>query len=280
MWIRTYKPYTPSRRYMTWYTFEEITKKRPEKSLTKFIWSKWWRNNRWRITVRFRWGWHKKLYRILDFKWYDKLNIPAKVISIEYDPYRTARIALVCYADWEKRYVIAWKWANVWDSIMVWDQAGLWGGNRKILKDIPDGFNIHCLEVIPQTKWKLLRSAWAYWVMSGRDERLKIVFVKMTSWEVRKFNENCWATIGIVGNEEKKNITIWKAWRQRWLWKKPRVLGKSMNPVDHPHGWWEWHTPIGMKYPKSFTGKPVPAWKKTRKKHKWSDSFIVKSRKK
>jgi len=280
MWIKTYKPYTPSRRFMTGYTFEEITKTEPEKSLVKFIKSKAGRNNQWRITVRFRWGGHKRLYRIVDFRWYDKLNIPATVKSIEYDPYRTARIALVSYADGEKRYVLAWKGAKVGDVVMTGDQAPLKDWNRKQLKDIPDSFMIYNLEVTPFTKWKLFRSAGSYGVVMGRDEQEGIVFVKMPSGEVRKFNEKCWATIWTVSNEEHKNIVIWKAGRSRWLGRRPHVLWKSMNPVDHPHGGWEGHTTIGLKYPKSFSGKPVPPGKKTRKKKKWSDKFIVQRRKK
>ena len=279
MGIKTYKPYTPSRRFMTWYTFDEITTSKPEKKLTKFLGSTWGRNNQGRITTRFRWGGHKKLYRIIDFKWYDKEGIPAKVLSIEYDPYRTARISLVCYADGEKRYVLAWKWAKVWQSIMVGDKSTLDAGNRRRLKDIPEGFTVYGLEVTPNTKAKLLRSAWVYATISWKDEREKKVFIKMPSGEVRKFDEKCWATIWQVSNEERKNIVIGKAGRSRWLGRKPHVLGSSMNPVDHPHGGWEGHTSIGLRYPKSFTGKPVPAGKKTRRKKKWSDKFIVVGRK-
>lgn len=275
--IKTYKPYTPSRRFMTWYTFEELTKKEPEKSLVKFIKSKAWRNNQWRITVRFRGWWHKRLYRIIDFKWYDKLNIPAKVASVEYDPYRTAWIALLKYVDGEKRYVIAWDGIKVGDIVMTWPKAKFEPGNRKQLKDIPEGFTIFNLEVTPFTKWKLIRAAWTFWTIMGKDENEGVVYVKMPSGEIRKFDEKCWATIWKVSNEDHKNIVIWKAGRNRRLWRRPHVLWKSMNPVDHPHGWWEWHTTIGLKYPKSFSGKPVPPGKKTRKK-KWSDKFIVQRR--
>ncbi len=279
MWIKTYKPYTPSRRFMTWYTFDEITETKPEKSLTKFLWSTWWRNNKWRITVRFRWWWHKKLYRIVDFRRYDKIGVPGKVASIEYDPYRTARIALIKYADGEKRYVLAWKWIKVWDKIMTWVDAPLENWCTKQLKDIPEWFTIYALELTPNTKWKLLRSAGVFWTITGKDENEKMVFIKMPSGEVRKFHYGCWATIWQVSNEEHKNIVIGKAGRKRWLGIKPHVLGINMNPVDHPHGGWEAHTSIGMKYPKSFSGRPVPAGKKTRKKKKWSDKFIVQWRK-
>jgi len=135
------------------------------------------------------------------------------------------------------------------------------------------------LEVTPNTKGKLLRSAGIFGTITGKDENTWLVFVKMPSWEVRKFHDRCWATIGQVGNEERKNIVVGKAGRSRWKGRKPHVLGINMNPVDHPHGWWEAHSPIGMKTPKNFVGKPVPAGKKTRKKNKWSDKFIVQGRK-
>lgn len=278
MALKTYKPYTPSRRFMTWYDFSNLTKKRPEKSLTKFIKSSAGRNNQGRITTRFRWWGHKKLYRILDFKGYDKLNIPAKVVSIEYDPYRTARIVLLQYTDGEKRYSIAWKNVKVWDEIINGENGKLLPWNRKQLKDIPEGFNIFNLELTPFTKAKVIRSAGSFGVITGKDEQEKKVFIKMQSGEVRKFDEKCWATIWEIGNDEHKNIVIWKAGRNRWMGKKPNVLGKSMNPVDHPHGGWEWHTGIALKYPKSFSGKPVPAGKKTRASKKWSEKFIVSRR--
>ncbi len=279
MWIKLYKPYTPSRRFLTWYTFDEITKTEPEKSLTKFISSTWGRNHHGRITCRSRWGGHKRLYRIIDFRRYDKIWIPWKVASIEYDPYRTARIALINYKDWEKRYVIAWKWIKVGDTIENWENAPLENGCTKQLKDIPQGFTIYALEVTPNTKAKLLRSAWVFGTITGKDENKKLVFVKMPSGEIRKYHDTCWVTIWQVGNEERKNIVIGKAGRNRWKGRRPHVLGINMNPVDHSHGGWEAHTSIGMKTPKNFVGKPVPYGKKTRKKNKWSDKFIVQGRK-
>ena len=263
---------------MTGYDFSDITKKRPEKSLTVFIWSKAWRNNKWRITVRHRGGGHKRLYRIVDFRGWDKTNIPAKVTAIEYDPYRTCRIVLVSFVDGEKRYKLARKGVSVGDEIMCGDQAKLSPGNRKQLKDIPDGFTIYNLEVTPITVGKLVRSAGTYATITGRDEENHLVYIKLQSWEIRKFNEKCWATIGVVWNEEHKNIVIWKAWRARWMWKRPEVKGKAMNPVDHPHGGGEWRTDLAMN-PKSFRGRDVSPWKKTRKKKKRSDKFIVKRRK-
>lgn len=279
MWIKIYKPYTPSRRFLTWYTFDEITKKGPEKSLTKFIGSTWGRNHHGRITTRSRWGGHKRLYRTIDFRRYDKIWVPWKVASIEYDPYRTARIALINYRDWEKRYVLAWKWIKVWNMIETWENAPMEKGCTKQLKDIPQGFAIHWLEVTPNTKAKLLRSAWVFGTITGKDENNKLVYVKMPSGEIRKYHDACWATIWQVSNEERKNIVIGKAGRQRRKGRKSHVLWLSMNPVDHPHGGWEAHTSIGLKTPKNFVGKPVPYGKKTRKKNKWSDKFIVQGRK-
>lgn len=216
---------------------------------------------------------------MMDFRWYDKLNIPAKVASVEYDPYRTSHIALLHYADGEKRYVLAWRWVNVGDVVLCGDQALLKPGNRKLLKDIPDGFTIYNLELLPQTKGKLIRSAGQSGVISWRDEEKKLVYVKLPSGEVRMFYETCRATIGIVSNEDHKNIVIGKAGRMRWMWRKPFVLGKSMNPVDHPHGGGEGHTDLWLKYPKAFNGRPVAPGMKTRATKKASSKFITQKRK-
>lgn len=279
MAIKKYKPTTPSRRFMVGYDFSNLTKKSPEKSLTMFIGKTGGRNNQWRITSRFRgWG-HKQLYRIIDFKWFDKLNIPAVVASIEYDPYRTCRIALLHFVDWEKRYVIARQGIKVGDKVMTWDQWEIKNGVRKQLKDIPDGYPVFALEVTPFTKWKLVRSAGAYATIAGRDELTGHVIVKLQSTEVRKFDGKCYATIWKVGNDEHMNIVVGKAGRQRWLWIKPHILGKSMNPVDHPHGWWEWHSTIGLrKWPKAFNGRRVAPGIKTRQAKKRSNKFIVSRR--
>lgn len=279
MALKTYTPYTPSRRTIVWYDFSDLTTNKPEKSLTISLWRSSWRNNQWRITSRFRGGWHKRLYRMIDFRWYDKLNIPAKVVSVEYDPYRTARIVLLHYVDGEKRYHLAWKGVSVWDVIVTGPDAKILPGNRKQLKDIPDGFAIYNLEVTPLTKAKLLRSAWVSATIMGRDDQEGIVYIKLPSGEVRKFNQNCYVTIGTLSNEEHKNIVIGKAGRSRWLWRKWHVLGKSMNPVDHPHGGWEGHTDISLKAPKAFNGRNVAPGKKTRSTKKWSTSFIVTRRK-
>jgi large subunit ribosomal protein L2 len=281
MAVKTYKPYTPSRRFMVWYDFTDITTKKPEKSLTKFLGKTWGRNNKGRITSRCKWGGHKRLYRMVDFKWYDKADIPAKVVSIEYDPYRTCRIALLNYIDWEKRYVLAWKWIKIWEEVLSGEKSEIKAWNRKKLKDIPEGINIFNLEVTPLSKWKLIKSAGTYATISWKDELQWLVFIKLPSGEIRKFNENCRATIWEVGNEQHKNIVIGKAWRKRRMWIKPKVLWINMNPVDHPHGWWEAHSDIWQKkWPKSFSGKLVTPWIKTRRKKKWSDKFIVSKRKK
>jgi large subunit ribosomal protein L2 len=279
MAIKKYKPYTPSRRFMVGYDFNEITSQKPEKSLVVSLWRTGGRNNQWRVTSRWMWGGHKRLYRIVDFKGYDKIDIPAKVASVEYDPYRTARIVLLNYADGEKRYALAWKGATVGEEVMVGKNSPIKAGNRKQLKDIPEGMNVFALEVTPFSKGKLIKTAWSYASIVGRDELQKKVFIKMPSGEVRKFDENCWATIGEIGNDQHQNIVIGKAGRQRWMGRKPRVLGKNMNPVDHPHGGWEGHSPIGSKRgPKSFAWKNVSAGIKTRKSKKWSSRFIVSKR--
>lgn len=280
MAVKTYKPYTPSRRFMVWYDFSDITKTTPEKSLTTFIGKTGGRNNQWRTTSRFRGGWHKKLYRILDFKGYDKIGIGAKVAAIEYDPYRTARIALLHYIDGEKRYVLAWKGIKVGQVIQNGEKGEIAPGNRKQLKNIPEWVNVFALETTPFTKGKLVRSAWGYATLVGKDEQKALVFIKFPSWEVRQFNEKCWATIGEVGNDQHKHIVIGKAGRKRWMGRKPKLIGKNMNPVDHPLGGGEGHASIGSKrWPKSISGKIVSAGIKTRKKKKWSDKFIVTKRK-
>jgi len=256
-----------------------LTTNEPQKGLTKFIKSTAGKNNAGRITTRHRGGGHKRLYRVIDFRRWDKLNIPAKVSTIEYDPFRTCRIALLTYADGEKRYVLAWKDISLDQEVMCGDASVLKPGNRRQLKDIPDGFTVYNLEVTPQTKGKLIRSAGGYATVTGKDEETHIVYIKMPSGEIRKYNEKCRATIGVVGNEEHKNMVIGKAGRMRWLGRRPVVRGKAMNPVDHPHGGGEGGADIALPYPKSFRGVPVPPGKKTRKKKKWSDKFIVQRRK-
>lgn len=279
MALKKYKPYTPSRRYMIWYDFSDLTKKRPEKSLTVTLGRTWGRNNSGKAVTRSQAGWAKRLYRLIDFKWYDKANIPAKVASVEYDPYRTSRIALLNFADGEKRYVLAWKTIKVGDAVLCWDTAPIAHGNRKQLKDIPEWVNVFNLEVTPSSSGKLIKTAWWYASIVGKDNLLKVVFIKLPSGEVRKFNENCFATIWEIGNDQHQHVVIGKAGRQRRLGKKPHVLGKNMNPVDHPHGWWEGHSSIGLKkWQKSFAGKRVTPGIKTRKNRKTSTRFIISKR--
>ncbi|GHV26406.1 50S ribosomal protein L2 [Bacteroidia bacterium] len=278
MALKKYKPYTPSRRFMVGYDFSDITTNKPEKSLTVFIGKTGGRNNQGRITSRRMGGGHKRLYRLVDFKGYDKAGIPAKVASIEYDPYRTSRIVLLNYADGEKRYALAWNTAKVGDAVMSGSDAPIANGNRKQLKDIPEGMNVHNLEITPFSTGKIIKTAGSSALISGRDEANHLVFIKMPSGEVRKFNENCRATIGTLGNEQHKNVVIGKAGRIRRMGKKGRVLGKNMNPVDHPHGGGEAHSPIGLKMQKSFSGKRVAAGIKTRTSKKWSEKFIVSRR--
>ncbi len=175
---------------------------------------------------------------------------------------------------------MAWKGISVWETVMNWEKSEIKAGNRKMLKDIPEWVNIFNLEITPLSKWKLIKSAWTYATIAWKDELQSLVFIKLPSGEVRKFNENCWATIWEIGNEQHKNIVLGKAGRSRWLWKKPKVLWLSMNPVDHPHGWGEGHASLGQKrWPKAFNGRLVTPWIKTRKKNKRSDKFIVSKRK-
>jgi large subunit ribosomal protein L2 len=221
---------------MVGYDFSDLTSKRPEKSLTLPLVATGGRNNKGRITSRFRGGGHKKLYRIIDFRGYDKLDIPGKILSLEYDPNRAARIALVQYADGEKRYVLARKGSQAGDTVMTGPAAAIKDGSRKQLKDIPEGLKVFNIELTPFTKGKLAKSAGNSALVAGRDEALGIVYLKLPSGEMRKFNEKCRATLGQIGNEEHKNIVIGKAGRMRWLGFKPRNNGLNMNPVDHPHG--------------------------------------------
>lgn len=264
---------------MVGYGFEEITKSKPEKSLTRPKAKSGGRNHTGRVTSRFIGGGHKRKLRIVDSRRYDKLNIPATVASVEYDPNRSARIALLHYHDGEKRYVIARKGARPGDVVICGTDAAIAPGNRKQLKDIPEGVTIYNLEVIPQTKGKLIKSAGGYATLSSKDDASGLAFVKLPSGEIRKFHDRCRATIGVVGNEDHKLIVGGKAGRTRWNGRKPRLIGLNTNPVDHPHGGGEQHKGIGRKHKKMFSGKVVDPGMKTRKKKKWSDKFIVSRRK-
>lgn len=275
MAIKKYNPTTPSRREMTGHTFEELTTNEPFKALTYKIRSNAGRNNTWRITVRHQGGWHKQLYRKVDFFFTDKLNIPAKVETVEYDPYRSAYIALICYKDWERRYIVAHKDIKVWDEVVTATNAKPISWNRSEVWNIPVGLTVFNVEMIVGKGASAVRSAWASaTILSQEGEYTQI---KMPSGEIRLVHKKCYATIWVVSNTFHNQIVIGKAWRSRWMGKRPTVLGKSMNPVDHPHWGWEWHSSIGMPYPKTPWGKPA-LWVKTRKR-KDTSRWILRTRK-
>lgn len=272
MAIKKFKPTTPSRRYMTVSSFEEITKKEPEKSLLAPIKKTGGRNVNGRITTRHKGGGHKRRYRIIDFK-RDKDGVPARVVSIEYDPNRSARIALLQYVDGEKRYILAPNKLEVGDTVVSGEGADIKPGNALKLKDIPVGTIIHNIELQPGKGGQMVRSAGALAQIMAKEG--KYAHVKLPSGEVRLVRLDCKATIGQVGNINHENITIGKAGRSRWLGKRPTVRGVVMNPHDHPHGGGEGKSPAG-RHPVTPWGKPTMG-KKTRKSKK-SDKFIIRSR--
>ncbi len=276
MAIKKFKPTTPGRRQMTWYTFSEVTKTKPTRSLTIKLKSHAWRNNTWTITVRHQGGWHAKRYRLIDFFFTDKKDIVAKVESIEYDPYRTGYIALICYKDWERRYVLAHKDMKVWDKIVTATEAPLVSWNRMEVWNIPVWLQVYNLELIVWHWASSIRSAGSVWVVYSQE--WEYTQIKMPSSEIRLVHKKCFASLGQVSNTDHNMIVIGKAWRSRWLWRRPTVLWKSMNPVDHPHGWWEWHTPIWLKAPKTPWGKKA-LWMKTRSRKKTTSKWILKDKK-
>ncbi|HOQ76206.1 MAG TPA: 50S ribosomal protein L2 [Thermoclostridium sp.] len=275
MSVKKYNPTSPGRRFMTVSTFEEITKKEPEKSLLAPLKKKSGRNSYGRITVRHRGGGAKQKYRIIDFK-RDKDNIPAKVSAIEYDPNRTARIALLTYADGEKRYIIAPDGLQVGDQVLSGPNADIRPGNALPLENIPVGTLIHNIELKPGKGGQLVRAAGNLAQLMAKEG--SYAQVRLPSGEVRKINIRCKATIGQVGNVEHENISIGKAGRKRWMGIRPTVRGVVMNPSDHPHGGGEGKSPIGMPSPVTPWGKPTLGYK-TRKKNKQSNKLIVKRRK-
>jgi LSU ribosomal protein L2P len=276
MGIKVYKPTTPGRRNATGYTFEEITKDEPEKSLVVPLKKHAGRNFQGRITVRHRGGGHKRLYRIIDFKRRDKEGIPARVISIEYDPNRTARIALLQYADGEKRYILAPLGLQVGDVVMSGPQAEIRVGNAMPLANIPVGTLVHNVELYPGHGGQLARAAGAAAQLLGKEEGYAIL--RLPSGEIRKVRLECYATIGQVGNLEHANIRLGKAGRKRWLGIRPTVRGSAMSPRDHPHGGGEGRAPIGLPYPKTPWGKHALG-KKTRR-NKATDKYIIQRRQK
>lgn len=275
MAIKTYKPVTNGRRGMTVSDFSEITTDKPEKSLLQPLPKKAGRNNQGRITVRHRGGGHKRLYRVIDFK-RDKDGIPGRVATIEYDPNRSANIALIHYHDGEKRYIIAPKGLKVGMDIMSGPDADIKVGNALPLENIPVGTFIHNIELKPGKGGQLVRAAGTSAQVLGKEG--KYVLVRLASGEVRMILGKCRATIGEVGNEQHELINIGKAGRARWLGRRPTVRGSAMNPNDHPHGGGEGKAPIGRKSPVTPWGKPTLGYK-TRKKNKESDKFIVRPRK-
>lgn len=272
MAIKKFKPTTPSRRYMTVASFSEITKKEPEKSLLAPLKKSGGRNSNGRVTSRHRGGGHKKRYRIIDFK-RNKDSIPAKVVAIEYDPNRSARIALLNYADGEKRYILAPDGVEVGDKLISGETADIKPGNAKILKDMPVGTIIHNIELKPGTGGQLVRSAGSMGQLLAKEG--KFAHVKMPSGEVRLIRQRCKATIGQVGNIDHENVMGGKAGRSRWKGKRPKVRGVVMNPHDHPHGGGEGKSPAG-RHPVTPWGQPTMG-KKTRKTKK-SDKKIIRSR--
>lgn len=274
MAVKKFKPTSPGRRQMTVSSFEEITTDKPEKSLLAPLTRKGGRNAQGRLSVRHQGGGHKKQYRIIDFKRM-KDDIPAKVATIEYDPNRSARIALLNYADGEKRYILAPVGLKVGDVIYSGPASDIKVGNSLPLINIPVGTTIHNLELKPLKGAQLVRSAGTSAQLMAKEGAY--AHVRMPSGEVRLINVNCRATIGQVGNLEHENITIGKAGRSRWLGIRPTVRGVVMNPVDHPHGGGEGRSPIGRN-PVTPWGKPALG-AKTRKKKNPSNKFIVKRRK-
>ena len=270
--IRRYKPTSPGRRFMTVSTFEEVTKSKPEKSLTSKLTKKGGRNNNGRITTRHQGGGHKRRYREIDFK-RTKDGVPAKVAAIEYDPNRSARIALLTYADGEKRYILQPLGVKVGDTLVSGDAVDILPGNALPLKNIPLGTMIHNVELKPGKGGQIARSAGSAVQLVAKEG--DYASVKMPSGEIRKINTDCLATIGQVGNVDHENVSIGKAGRNRWKGKKPHVRGVAMNPVDHPLGGGEGKT-SGGRHPVSPWGVPTKGYK-TRNR-KVTDRFIVQRR--
>jgi len=276
MAIKKYKPTSAGRRGMSVSTFEEITTSQPEKSLLAPLTKKGGRNNQGKLTVRHQGGGHKRKYRIIDFK-RNKDGIPGRVATIEYDPNRSANIALINYADGEKRYILHPHGLQVGDVIVSGPDADIKRGNALPLENIPVGTTIHNIEMKPGKGGQLVRAAGSEAQLLGRDGDM--VIIRLKSGEVRMVRKECRATIGQVGNLDHELINIGKAGRNRWKGIRPTVRGSVMNPVDHPHGGGEGRAPIGRKSPMSPWGKPTLGYK-TRKKNKQSDKYIVRRRKK
>ncbi|MDZ7860713.1 MAG: 50S ribosomal protein L2 [Candidatus Krumholzibacteriota bacterium] len=275
MAIKKYKPTTSSQRYKTVTDYSGLSKKAPEKSLLEPIKSKGGRNNNGRITMRRRGGGHKRRYRKIDFK-RDKYGIPARVVSIEYDPNRSAFISLLNYADGEKRYILTPSGIKVGDSLVSGEDAGIHIGNALPLEKIPTGIFVHNIEMTIGKGGQIARSAGSYAQLMAKEGGK--VLLRMPSGEVRKVRKECYATIGQISNIDHDNVKIGKAGRSRWLGRRPKVRGVVMNPIDHPLGGGEGRT-SGGRHPVTPWGKPTKGYK-TRKKKKKSDKDIVYRRKK
>ncbi|MFC1964575.1 50S ribosomal protein L2 [Chloroflexota bacterium] len=275
MALKVYRPTSPGRRSMSGSTFEEITKDKPEKSLLMPRKQQAGRNNQGRITVRHRGKGAKRRLRIIDFK-RDKLNIPGRVAAIEYDPNRSARIALIYYVDGEKRYILAPSGLNVGDTVMSGSKAEVKPGNTLPLKLIPSGTLIHNIELQAGRGGQIVRSAGASAQLMVKEGEYALI--RLPSSEIRRIRSECFATIGQVGNADHQNITLGKAGRKRWMGWRPTVRGSAMSPRDHPHGGGEGRSPIGMPGPKTPWGKPALGYKT--RKSKASDKMIVKRRRK
>ena len=275
MAVKKYKPTTPGQRDMTGYTFEEITKSTPERSLIVPLRKKGGRNAHGRVTVRHRGGGHRRFIRIVDFK-RDKLGVPARVAAIEYDPNRTARLALLFYADGAKRYILAPVGVKVGDTLMSGPEAEIRSGNSLPISNIPLGTMIHNIEMKEGKGGQMVRSAGASAQLLAKEG--DYAQIRLPSGEVRLVRQVCYATIGQVGNVDHSNIKLGKAGRKRHLGIRPTVRGSAMNPNDHPHGGGEGRQPIGMPGPKSPWGKPTLGYKTRRNKD--TDKYIVRRRNK
>ncbi len=275
MAVKKYKPVTPGTRGMTGYTFEEITKSTPERSLLVPLRKSGGRNAHGRVTVRHRGGGHRRFIRIVDFK-RDKLGIPAKVAAIEYDPNRTARLALLFYADGEKRYIVAPTDLKVGDTVMSGAGAEIRSGNSLPISNIPVGTLIHNIEVKEGRGGQMVRSAGGAAQLLAKEGNF--AQIRMPSGEVRLVRQTCYATIGQIGNLDHGNVKLGKAGRKRHKGIRPTVRGSAMSPRDHPHGGGEGRQPIGLAGPKSPWGKPTLGYKTRRNKK--TDQYIVRRRSK
>ena len=276
MGVKTHKPTTPTMRFQVTSDFAELTTRKPEKSLLVPMKKTGGRNAHGHITSRFMGGGHKQMYRLIDFYRRDKSGVEAKVLSIEYDPNRSSRISLVQYTDGEKRYIIWPEGLAVGDTISAGEEAEVKIGNAMPLRRIPSGQMIHNLELQRNRGAQIVRSAGSSAMIQAKEGPM--AHVKLPSGEVRLFSQECWATIGQVGNSEKKLFVIGKAGRSRWLGRKPHVRGIAMNPVDHPHGGGEGKSGQGNPHPVSPWGWHTKG-RKTRDRNKYSQRVIVKRRK-